>query len=57
VVLALALATSCGGQSGSGGQAAGEGEREAAAEEQAVGRPSLGDADASVVLTQHTDYQ
>ena len=62
-VLALALAASCGGQSGSGGggqpavQTAGEGGGEAPAAEQAVGRPALGDANAPVVLTEYGDYQ
>ena len=54
-VLALALAASCGGQSGSGG--GGQPAGEAPAAEQAVGRPALGDANAPVVLTEYGDYQ
>ena len=62
-VLALALAASCGGQSGSGGggqpagQTTGGGGGEAPAAEQAVGHPALGDANAPVVLTEYGDYQ
>ena len=59
-VLVLTLVASCGGASGSGGgqQAAESGGKGAPAkEEQALGRPALGDADAPVVLTEYADYQ
>ena len=59
-LLVVALAASCGGASGSGGgqQPAGGDEQDApVAEDQALGREPLGDANAPVVLTEYGDYQ
>ena len=60
-VFALALTASCGGASSGGGaqqQPPEGGTQDAPAkEEQALGRETLGDANAPVVLTEYADYQ
>lgn len=57
--LIVALAASCGGApEGGGGQPAGDGgQGTSTAEEQALARQSLGEANAPVVLTEYGDYQ